>query len=716
MKGYHLLLAVSSLSVATAAMAQDAAAPQADSSSMMGDIIVTAQKKSAGEKAQDVAIAITALGTNQIEALNMRSLLDLSAVAPNANLDPNGNVRGYANFAIRGVGLNASVPSIDPAVGLFIDGIYQGIPAGSITESFDLSNIQILRGPQGTLFGRNVTGGAVLVETTRPSGKFGGYIEASIETGPEYALKGAIEAPIIEGTLSTRLAGYYRNDEGWFKNNFTGRKLGKQETIIARPSFLFTSGAIKHTLILEYGHTSGEGNSPQARNAIGKFTIDVDYPGATNQTWRSATAETVIDVGFGDGSITNVFGYRKYKQFSGIDLDGSRFPLFQFNTHVNQHQLSDELRYAGRFGIIDLTLGGFYMHQRLAYRESRNPFAAGARGAGGLQISDSYGLFSQATVNLTEQLNIVGGLRYSYEKKSAIILPLTVGRCIDARVACDYRNGAQLNASRTWDGFSPKVGVNYKITPEILLYASYGKAIRSGGYNLRLTSPFDPGTYDQEDMTAYEVGVKADLFDRKLRTNLSAFTNKYVKLQRTNSTFSGPNAFTTISNSADARIQGIELEVTAQPLRGLELTLGGGYLDAKYTAVRGDLNGDGRIDAIDKGLPLTRVPKWSFSGGAFYTYEFGSGATLRSQALYTFRSRQAAQDSAVVFYPRFNDLRADVTYTLPNKTTSVSLYGRNLTDEPHNLGSISLLLTFPSTGSRQISEGRSIGIEVRQKF
>lgn len=727
MKVLHLLVGVSALSVCESAIAQEAsdiaaveetsAESQSGSSSgsLLDEIVVNAQKKSKGERAQDVPVAITVLGTEQIDALNLRSLTDISAIAPNANLDPNGTVRGYANFAVRGSGLNSSVPTVEPAVGLFVDGVYQGVSAGSVSDNFDLANVQILRGPQGTLFGKNVTGGGVLVETARPSGDFGGYVEASVETGPEYALKGAIEAPLVADLLSARLAAYYRKDEGWFRNDFDGSKFGKIETFIVRPSFVFRTDALTQTFIFEYGDVSGDSNAPRARNAAGKFDVNLNYRGANDQEWYSATSETVINVGFGDGTITNVFGYRGFKQFAGQDMDASPANLFHLGFYLDQEQISDELRYAGTFGPVELTVGGYYMHQDLIYREARNPFVAGARGGGGVQPSDTYGVFGQATINLTDQLNIIGGLRYSYEKKSARILALTNGRCLDPLQPCDFDTAPTVNSNRSWSNLNPKIGINYKLNPDALLYASFGQGIRAGGYNVRLSGVNDPGVYDQEDMTSYEIGVKADLLDRKLRINAAAFINDYKSLQRTNTTFIGPNIVQLISNSADARIKGVEVEVTAQPVRGLEVIVGGGYLDAYYTDVRGDLNGDAIVNAVDLGLKLTRVPKWSFSAGAIYSHDFASGGSLRGQVFYSYRSRQAAQDSNIVFYPPFNDVRADITFTLPNESTSISLFGRNLTNEAHNVSGISVL-SFPSGGFEAIGEGRSVGIELRQSF
>jgi iron complex outermembrane receptor protein len=724
MRGYLLLAAVSVFGLSNGALAQDLPAGEeapadrsAATASLMDDIVVTAQKKSVGERAQDVPIAITAMGEAQLEALKVRSLGDLNAVSPNVTLDENGTVKGYANFTIRGSSQNSSVPSLEPGVGLFVDGVYQGVSAGSVSDNFDFSNVQILRGPQGTLFGRNVTGGAVLVETARPTDDFGGYLRASLETGLEYSLQGAVNVPLVPDTLTARVAGYYRKDEGWFTNEFDGSSFGKTETFIVRPTIKLETGALTQTFITEYGNVNGHGPALQARNPINSdpFVISLNDPGLTDRRWYSVTSETTIDVGFGDGTITNVLGYRNIEDLSRVDLDASASQLFIGNFLIDQSQWSNELRYAGRFGSAEITTGLYYLHQDLVYREARAPFVAGDRGGGGHQEQNSYGIFGQTTLHFTDNLNVIGGLRYSHEEKSAQIVRLTVGRCVDVRQICDFNDAPTVDTKRSWNSFSPKVGVNYKVNPDTLVYASFSKAVRSGGFNVRLSDPRDPGTYDQENLTAYEAGVKADLLDRSLRINLAGFINDFKGLQRTVSTFVGTSILQTIDNSADARIKGIELDITIQPSRELQFVAGVGYLKAHYTDIRADLSGDGVVDQKDYDLRLSRVPSWSVSAGAIYTREFASGAMLRGQLFYSHRSDQAGQDNNTVIYPDYEDLRADITFTLPNRATSLSVFGRNLTDEARNTGSNGPL-GFPSGGFKDITEGRSLGVEVRHNF
>lgn len=716
MKANHLFLTASALMMSgTAAVAQES---RDDGGSLLSDIVVTAQKKSAGEKAQDVPIAITALGEAQLEALNVRSLDDLNSLAPNAQFDTNSSFRGYANFSFRGVGVVGSVPSVEPAVGLFVDGVYQGINAGAVSDSFDIGNIQILRGPQGTLFGRNVTGGAVLVETARPTGEFGGYVQGSYETGPEYSVSGAVNVPVVPGMLNARLAAYYRNDEGWFTNDFNNTPNGKLRTIIARPTFELRTGALRQTFIFEYGDVEGDGANAQGLDLRkGSFDISLDEEGFTDRRWYSATSETIVDVGLGDGAITNVFGYRNFREHDYADLDGGPTPFFHLASLTDQYQVSDELRYAGKFGSVQLTTGLYYLHQELDYHEARAPLVFGTRniGGGGNQKHDSYGVFAQTDIAITDQLSAIAGLRYSYEKKRAQIVRLLPNQCLDVLAPCDFSNNPIVDTKRSWDSFNPKLGLNYKISPDVLLYASFGKSTRSGGFNVRISSPLDPGTFDQENTTAYEVGMKADFLDRTLRVNVAGFLNNYKDLQRIVSQ-PGIASVQFIDNSADARMQGIELDLTASPTRGLEFTAGVGYLDAYYTDVRGDLNADLVVDEKDLNLKLSRASKWTFSVGGIYNVEVGSGASLKGQLFFIHRSRSAALDDNSVFFPDYNDLRADITFTLPNRATSVSVYGRNLTNEPHNTGGLIKTTQFPSGGYRSISEGRSWGVEVRHEF
>ena len=222
-------------------------AQAADVDNQLEVITVTATKKGHAENVQDVPLAVTAYGADQLEALNFKNLTSLSYTMPNVQLENIGTTAATANFSIRGLGINSSIPSIDPTVGVFVDGVYMGINAGVLFDSFDVEGIEVLRGPQGVLFGRNVTGGAVLLRTKAPGETFEMSGRAGRrETGPNYIADLSISGPIVEGVLSGKLAAYYNDDAGWLTNKFNDSRFGEaRQTIVQAGVALDAHGAAR---------------------------------------------------------------------------------------------------------------------------------------------------------------------------------------------------------------------------------------------------------------------------------------------------------------------------------------------------------------------------------------------------------------------------------------------------------------------------------------
>ena len=260
------------LIVASPAFAQnepaqdDSAQDQEQQESGLGDIIVTATKRGSAQNVQDVPIAITAFGSNELDSIHARSIASVSYAVPNASLESVGTTPGYANFSIRGLGINSSIPSIDPTVGVFVDGVYLGVSAGVLFDTFDLEGVEVLRGPQGLLFGRNVTGGAVLLRTSTPSNRFRLDAKAALSTGLEKRASISVSGPLAGDVLSGKIAVYYNDDEGWFKNDFDGKKIGGSETLIVRPALrLQPNDSFDLILRYEHGRIRGDGPAVPAR-------------------------------------------------------------------------------------------------------------------------------------------------------------------------------------------------------------------------------------------------------------------------------------------------------------------------------------------------------------------------------------------------------------------------------------------------------------------
>jgi len=293
------LLASAALLCSGTAFAQEAT-PQANdqtgsaTEALAEDIVVTATKKGYGESVQKVPMAVTAFGEAQLDAKFVQHLQSLSYDVPNVQLEDVGTAPGYANFTIRGLGINSTIPSIDPTVGVFTDGIYLGINAGVVLDNFDLEGIEVLRGPQGLLFGRNVTGGAVVVRTTRPSFDFGAKAKLSIETGLKKTVSGTVTGPIVDDVLAAKLAVYYSDDNGWFRNRFDNRSFGKSHDLIIRPALSLKGGdRFRMDLRYEHGDVESDGAPVQSHalfpaTASGFRSISQVsmMPNGTRRSWK----------------------------------------------------------------------------------------------------------------------------------------------------------------------------------------------------------------------------------------------------------------------------------------------------------------------------------------------------------------------------------------------------------------------------------------------
>lgn len=692
-----------------------------DEGSLLGDIVVTAQKKNRAEQIQKVPIAITALNAAQLDTLKVVTLRDIGAIAPNVALEPNGSAKGVANFTIRGLGANSSIASVEPTVGTFINGVYQGVNGGVVLDAFDLESIEVLRGPQGTLFGRNVTGGAVLVRTARPTDQFQAAVRASVETGPQYTIAATVGGPVVSDVVLAKLTGYYKNDRGFFHNRFTDEKNGEERTWFLRPTVVLnTHVGLTQTFIYEHLETDGDGII--SRNILGgvpEFETTSNNKGLTRIRANSFTSETNIDTGFGNGVITNLFGYRQLHTQTSSDLDGTPTTISHALNKTFQSQYSDELRYAGTFfDRWDFTLGLFYFGQDIRTFDRRNvgpplaPVGTYTTGGGHI-VQESYAAFTQSDVRLTNTITATLGLRYSYETKQAnVALTSAVHPCNFEAETCNFTLAGALNAGRSWNALTPKIGLRWQATPSVLLFTSFSQGVRSGGYNLRRSSPADPGVYDQEDQDTYEVGLKSDLLDHKLRANVTGFYNKINDMQR-DSNFPGPTGPVQIlSNAVDAEVYGVEGEFIASPVRALQLTANFGYTKGRYTDVRLDLNGGGITDA-DYRLKIPRLSPWSYNFGATYNIDLGAGQ-VSAHTDYGYRSRSFGNEANTTFFVAYRNLNASLTYNAPGNRYSVSLYGRNLTDHEQNGASLPIVanLSYYYT----IQKGRQLGVELNAKF
>lgn len=754
-----------------AAAAQDSETPATEERTStldaINEILVTGTKTRDAENVQDIPLAVTAFNAGTLEAFKIRDIQGLSFQAPTVSLDQVGTSRGTANFTVRGLGINSSIPSIDPTVGVFVDGVYLGINGGVVFDLFDLESVEILRGPQGVLFGRNVTGGAVVINTGNPTEDFRGKFRAAVDGpvdggrgGANYTVSGVVSGPIIEDVLLFKVGAYYNKDEGYFRNlaSLTNPNIpenhGEAETKILRGALEARLGGLTLLGKLDYFESDGDGPSAQNRAFFDRNSFDfaIDEPGNyANEIWTGSLTATV-DIG--PGTLTNVFGWRKYDATTRGDIDATPRFLFHSSTETAQEQFSNELRYAMSFDSLDLTVGGFWFDQDLAYTENRElrrdlpvnlqpPVFYG----GGAQNHEVLGVFANAQWEFVDNLSLIAGIRWNQETKDAAVTFITPrAPCSFIQGTCPtgtspYRPGIETNGFTDrvrFRNLSPKVGLQYEFANS-QVYGHWSRGFRSGGFNFRITNipVFNRAFqatgelgFDEEQVDNYEIGGKFQTDDGSFTLNAAAYITKVGNMQReVNLADPGAGVVQNILNTADATITGFEAEARMRVSDSLAFTANIGIIDAQYDEVLFDISGDGVINDADLALSLPRVPPITVGAGLIHDWDLGN-STIVTRVNYQYRDEAAYTDDNLGWLNALSNLEANVTWNTPIEGLSLSIYGRNLLDEVQEGGDTQVPFGGPnSTGVRRpfapnptagtfspLMRGRNVGIEAMFEF
>ncbi|MGB3471578.1 MAG: TonB-dependent receptor [Erythrobacter sp.] len=766
--------AIAAIAAPGAALAQDAQAeediaeeaqPKRTSTlDSLNQIVVTGTKTQNVEDVQDVALAVTAFNADTLEAFKVRDIQGLSFQAPNVSLDQIGTSRGTANFSIRGLGINSSIPSIDPTVGVFVDGVYLGINNGVVFDIFDIESVEILRGPQGVLFGRNVTGGAVLINTTNPTEDFQGTFRAAVD-GPidsgrgaeNYTASGVLTGPLIEDKLLFKVAGYYNNDRGYFRNLAADtnpdlrENFGQAETYIIRGALEARLGDLTLTAKGDYFNSNGDGPNGQNRGIFERDTFDfaIDNEGFydTEIITGSLTAEWDI----GPGTLTNIFGYRDYTAATDADIDATPNFLFHSSTDTEQDQISNEIRYAVSTDNFDITVGGFYFDQNLSYTERRDiPVSTPLRFfGGGRQDHEVLGVFANGQYQLTDSLSVIAGIRWSQETKDAditFIRPRAECSVVDGTCPTDGVNSFIPTEENGFSdrvrfrNLSPKLGLQYEFA-DSQIYGHWTRGFRSGGYNFRITdipvfnfSVAQTGNlfFDEEQVDNFEIGGKFQTADGVFTLNVAAYVTKVQDMQReVNLADPGLAVVQNIVNTADATIMGFEAEGRVRLSDSLIFTANLGLIDDEYDEILFDISGDGNgiITDADFDLRIPRVPEVTWGVGFIHELLLGDHEIL-TRVNYQYRDEFAYTDDNLGFIQDISNLEANITWVTPIDGFELSVYGRNLFDEVQAGGDTQVPFGGPrSTGVRQpfsdaptggtfspLQRGRNIGVEAVFKF
>jgi len=724
-----LLLGLSALAFAAGAVRAQDAKPAGDNSAQdrgaIADIIVTAQKKS--ENLQNVPISVAAVTGQAVSALHATTLQGLQGTVPNISIGNFSNTPDNAVFTIRGIGIIEPDPYAGNTVSIVSDGVPQYFSMGALMDLYDVDRIEILRGPQGTLFGANTTGGVVNIVNAQPTGQYGGKLDIGYGNHDHFNAAGAINIPITQDLFS-RLSISHDQHEGFVTNVVDGKKLGRRDVTLFRGALKYApAGNFSATLSGEYdmgrngspivvaGDLPGEAEfvaagvqgmyqSPCQPNrrcvAPGAFYSALSgVPNKSNMdTERVNLTLSLKHTAVGD--ITSITGYRHFKLFEYTDQDGT--PLFLDDTRRTTHgwQISEELRTDVNLSkSINMIAGAFYMGTHYDHEQDfRIQFAAPGLFQRNLQDQGNWSgsVFAQVYAHLTDQLRLQAGVRYTHESTNMLASTAT---SINLSGMTDFDGTGNLalgtvappRGSKSWDNVGWKLGLDYKVTPDALLYAYWARGFKSGGFTGRIGIAQDLGPYNPEHVDTYEAGMKTDFLDRHLRVNLSAFFTNYRDMQLAQIYFLGSGSSivqgNTILNAASSHIKGFEGEVVAAPLPGLTLKGSLAYLSAKYSKFP-FLLPSGAIQDLS-GQRLQNAPSWSGAASATYEFPLAGDMKARANVQYTYASEKL--QTSIIDTPRARvqpqhlvNANLDLLVT-PSMT--VGLWARNLFNK-HYINSV----------------------------
>ncbi len=668
------------------------------------EIVVTARKRE--ESLQESPVAVTALTGESLERVFATDLTDLNVRSPNVLFS---NISAFSSSTaifIRGIGNSDIDSSVDPPVAIFVDGVYIPRPANTALDLFDVEQVEILRGPQGTLFGRNTTGGAVHYRTKRPSGELGARGSVTVGEHGQRDIRVALEAPLVEGKLAAKIAVLSAEYDGYYKNTFSGgagnratRDAGGTDSLNLRPIIHFTpTDTFELTLIGEYLRERslpvpqvpvglptqlvpiffGE---PQFEAGADQRTLNFNVPGFIENDIWGITVEANWDIGA--GTLTSVSNYRETDSLISVDIDATAAPAFEILRDEPHEQWSTELRYAVNLNEnLNLVAGVYYFEQDYFLR--RDTFIDVTNSGNIAHINAITGqehtneaVFAQVDYNVSDRLRVTLGGRYTSEDKDFF-----------ATLFSPFPNlSTRFDLDDSWSNFGPKVGVDFQLNDNAMVYATFSKGFKSGGFNGRSGTPFAFGPFDEEEVDAWEVGLKADWLDDRLRTNVALFWNEYEDLQRTIIRNlpdpDAPNPQETLTdNAATATVRGLELEIVAVPAAGLQMNLALGYNDAEYDEFIADLNGDTNV-TDNSDIDLQRAPKWTLAAGLTYDAELGDrgSATFRADWIYVSKQNNLASGVEKGEIGSYDMLDLSVTWRPPSERYYASFFLKNATDE-----------------------------------
>lgn len=748
---------------AAPAMAQEAPQDSAEAENEGIDtIIVTARRK--GEDLQETPVAISAITGEGLEARNIARVDQASQVVPNLVFEPVAPLTGSSNngsIFIRGIGTTEFSLGTEPGVGVYVDEVYMARISGNVLDVIDIEALEVLRGPQGTLFGRNSIGGAILVRSKRPSDVFEGKVNVQLGTDNLIRVAASVDIPLSD-SIRTKFS-VVRNVQDGYVTDLAGREdFGRRDIWSGR-----FAGEIdfsdRFTAVLHADYTR-ESNSAAPYVALDFFDVNPRAPGELTFVGLSNLAPgceagaqgnaggACVDQFYLLGKDRTVFGYETddrflndfntkpfrsedfvevfggslrleydadfatfksitaYREITALNPrnpDHTPLQILEANSDLQQNQWTQEFQISGNsFGGALDWIGGFFYMKEEGYQLDSVALWPATLHSGGSFTNENWALFAQGTWDITNTLSLTAGLRYTKEDKEfrpvsddfvlgrtqviysfrPFVLGIPGALPTDDKIEIDPPLPLLSNPTPlSFKQFTPHVDLSWDATPDVMIYGSYSRGYKSGGFEQRIAEPLPLGrTFGVETVDSYELGFKSTLANNTLRFNTAAFLSKYKDLQCSVVLGIAP----TFINCGDATLKGFEAEALWEPSDGWTIDLAAGYVDASYD--KGTLTPLATTTGIDEDNKFAMVPDWSLSAGASYEILFGSGWTLTPRVDWSFKSKifRDAANTPILAQDAYHIVNAGLTLVEPDERWEVALLGKNIFDEQYLMAGV----------------------------
>lgn len=749
--------AVLALPAGTMAQEQSAA-----SDNLIQDIVVTARKRE--ERLQSTPVSVAAFSAETLTKQGVDEFSEIAARVPGFTLNPD-NI-SEPNVFLRGIGTDIESAASNPAVGFFLNDVYLSRAQGTAMELFDLERVEVVRGPQGTLYGKNVVGGAINFVTRKPTEEVRASIEGTVGDYKTMELKGSISGGLAEN-LSGSFAASARSHAGYAYNTYTKSDVEDLSAFGALAQLRYQPSSDLDILL----------TGDLTRHRGGGRWVDIQIPSPHNRPFVNPErrrgpnnidgkqdadlggVHLSIDRDLGKGRLSSITAYRE-ATFKARNNDGGSFidftklaytpdgrvnffaingALFNDDYYINDKDetaktFSQELRYASQLdGPFNFMAGLYYLHEDIDRSEVADYifvdyYAQGTDIAQTRMKSKTYAAFVEGSYDFTDTAGITAGVRYTKDKKTFSAYRETIGDFLGADFEDDAGKPTKKFSGKdkdTWSAWTPSVNLHWQATQDIYTYALVSKGYKSGGWNgENATNPGEArNAYNPEYAWNYELGFKSDWFNRRLRANLTAFSTKYTDLQTQQFVIFDPKlpADNVIANAGTARVRGVELETILAPMRGLTLY-------GNYTYMKGEITGDlistrlaynpacfcsVPIPTNLKGNQLRRTPKNSFNIGGNFERPVGEklNVFLRANYSYTGSFEFDNETNPRTHQPSVGLVNASVGFGDQDGKWELALWGKNLGDELYETGKSDVI------GSVLVSYGapRTYGLTLRWK-